>query len=211
MKALLIALTMLASAFNAFAQIKTQNELDWAAIQAAKAPNEQINIETATALYNKILLEDSLNTNELIIIQTIARLKNPTLENEIVRQLAASDKQGNGILTAKAIVKFWDKELNGWTNELINVRPDLASALALLGQASPTFKTSVFNIIKEKSCSGYNEKRLFKEQRALLTKEEQVELTRIQKQLMIAFPNRDSAANAWLAEVSADLVALELD
>jgi hypothetical protein len=54
-------------------------------------------------------------------------------------------------------------------------------------------------------------KEFFKTYRSTLPKSEQVAVTQKQKDLILAIPQRDASANAWLAEISADLVALQLD
>jgi hypothetical protein len=52
---------------------------------------------------------------------------------------------------------------------------------------------------------------LFKAYRGTFPKAVQIEITQKQKDILLALPSRDARANAWLAEMSADLIALQLD
>ena len=54
-------------------------------------------------------------------------------------------------------------------------------------------------------------KRFFKMYRMTLPKPEQFAATQRQKDILLAKDNRDEPENAWLAEISADLIALQLD
>jgi hypothetical protein len=126
-----------------------------------------------------------------------------------IRAIAASAKTGAGVPAAQAMVKVWDRDLSGWSDEMIFVRPDLAAKLGLRADASPEFKARVWLVLKERRAMPSKE--FFKTYRSTLPKSEQVAVTQRQKDLILAIPQRDASANAWLAEISADLVALQLD
>jgi hypothetical protein len=53
--------------------------------------------------------------------------------------------------------------------------------------------------------------KFFKKHRDTLPKNEQLAATAQQKALLVAKTNRNDIENAWLAEISADLIALSLD
>ena len=73
-------------------------------------------------------------------------------------------------------------------------------------------KTAAWNAVTSMSVSSYESfKRFFKMYRMTLPKAEQFAATQKQKDILLAKDNRDAAENAWLAEVSADLIALQLD
>lgn len=126
-----------------------------------------------------------------------------------VRAIAASSKTGSGVATAQAMVKSWDRDLSGWSDDMILARPDLAAGLAQRANATPEFKVRVWLALKD--YPAFNAKPFFKTYRSTLPKSEQIAVTQRQKDIILAIPQRSPAANAWLAEISADLVALQLD
>ena len=85
------------------------------------------------------------------------------------------------------------------------LRPHLPRA----PDATPQFKADVWAVFMTRSAHGC--RAFFKAYRSTLPKAAQIEATQKQKDLVLAIPTRDAAANAWLAEISADLVALQLD
>ena len=77
--------------------------------------------------------------------------------------------------------------------------------------AGDEFKAEVFAAIKDRLLVNDAQKKFFKSFRATLPKDQQIEATKTQKALLLAKLTRTDEDNAWLVEVSADLVALELD
>jgi hypothetical protein len=92
---------------------------------------------------------------------------------------------------------------------MLEIRPGLPASLAMNPQAPPEFKLQVWNILQNRSA--HDCRVFFKAYRATLPKATQVEVTQRQKDILLALPARNAKTNAWLAEVSADLVALQLD
>ena len=99
--------------------------------------------------------------------------------------------------------------MSGWTDDVLAARPELAATLAMRPGATPQFKADVWEVFMTRSAHGCRP--FFKAYRSTLPKAAQIEATQKQKDLVLAIPTRDAAANAWLAEISADLVALQLD
>ena len=73
-------------------------------------------------------------------------------------------------------------------------------------------KDAAWNALNSMSvASNESFKRFFKMHRMTLPKPAQFAATQRQKDILLAKDNRDVAENAWLAEISADLIALQLD
>jgi len=127
-----------------------------------------------------------------------------------VGEIAVSSKTGPGVVVAQVMVKFWNRDLSGWSDEMIAVKPHLAANLCTwLPGATPEFKDKVWLVLKDRPA--HWAKPFFKDYRSTLPKEEQIAVTQKQKDIMIALSNRDPRASAWLAEIAADLIALQLD
>ena len=112
---------------------------------------------------------------------------------------------------AAAAVKWADKDPEGWTPAMMNEGADYVINAATLPTASPDFKAQAWAILQTRPASGIFAKAFFKSYRATLPKPEQLVATQRQKDILLATPNRTDRQNAWLAEVSADLVAMQLD
>ena len=82
---------------------------------------------------------------------------------------------------------------------------------ATLPTASAEFKAQAWTILQSRPASGQFAKQFFKSYRATLPKPEQFAATQRQKEILLATPDRNERQNAWLAEVSADLIAMQLD
>jgi len=126
-----------------------------------------------------------------------------------VGEIAASAKTGRGMAAAKAMVKFWNRDMSDWSDEMIDVRPGEATFLAQRADATPEFKNRVW--LEAKKGPMHSAPAFFKDYRSKLSKEEQIALTQNQKNIMISLPSRSARASAWLAEIAADLIALQLD
>jgi hypothetical protein len=210
MKALLIALTSCAFALTSIVSAQTQNETEWKVLVENKPENGQINLAQAEVIFDRIFSSLTITAGEITIIQSISKLKNED-EKIAIRQLASSNKSGTGIDYSKALVKIWDVDPTGWTQSMVNLRTENALILSLKPNAPENLKTMVFEKIKNKPCFMPYYRSAFKNQRNKMSKEQQIELTAQQKELTLSMSNRTPAANAWLAEMSADLIALQLD
>lgn len=196
----------------------TANEEAWNALIVAQLEAGATGRETAQnaagATPEAIALKTTIMAGDTLTLTELGAVGRVTIVNEgkearetLFRAIGASTKTGKGVSRARAQVKAWDRDLTGWTDEMIEVAPDKAAMLAR--EASPEFQLRVWNIIKEKPA--HSARLFFKTYRSTLPKAEQVAVTQRQKDLIIAIPQRDAAANAWLAEIAADLVALQLD
>jgi hypothetical protein len=112
---------------------------------------------------------------------------------------------------AAAAVKWADKDPTGWTPEMISDGRQYAVAAAMFSDAPQDLKDQNWVLVSNEAASAGGNKRFFKAYRATLPKREQLVATQKQKDILIAKPTRSEADNAWLAEVSADLIALQLD
>ena len=132
----------------------------------------------------------------------------PTWEERFPVMAAWDGKCAN--FTAQ--LKEWRKETTGWTPELIKANDGLfALRCAKLDNASPEFRAAVFDVLRAKLLSDRERQSYFKWYRASLPAPDQIAATQEQKAMLLAKLNRNEAENAWLAEVSADLIALQLD
>jgi hypothetical protein len=209
-KLTLLAL-LVAGVIHIQAQEPTAREAAWSALVAAKKTEAAASTE-ALALKNQILAGSTISKMESVIVAEVETAHGGAdVYKAAFRAIAASSKTGDGVTRARATVKFWDGDTIGWTDEMVASRYDLACALASRPTASTEFKNQVWSVLKTRSAHPGGCRAFFKAQRATLPKAEQIEVTRTQKELLLAIPTRDAAANAWLAEISADLVALQLD
>ena len=112
---------------------------------------------------------------------------------------------------AAAAVKWADKDPAGWTPAMMDEGVDYVLNTATLPNASADFKAQAWAILQNRPASGMFAKQFFKSYRATLPKPEQFAATQRQKEILLATPNRTDRQNAWLAEVSADLIAMQLD
>ncbi len=198
----------------------TANEAAWNALIGTRieagATNPALAATTAAttpeaiAIKEKILAGTTITNTEASAVGVIAKANGGEAAlREAFRAIAASSKTGAGVSRARAAVKLWDRDLTGWTDEMLDLRPDQASMLAMSPEATPEFKLRVWNVIKDRSA--HNCRSLFKAYRGTFPKAVQIEITQKQKDILLALPIRDARANAWLAEMSADLIALQLD
>jgi hypothetical protein len=202
--------------------IPSENETAWRKLVAEKKqPEESANkayldagaAPEAQALKAAIMASANVSKGDYIILARIRNATNDAADFEAsVRALAASNKTGHGVSMAKAQIKFWESDETGWTSDMILHQSKLSSKLAFRS-SSPEFRNQVWNVIKDKNVVGVaREARVFfKQYRRSLPKAEQIEATRKQKEAILATPDRGAALNAWLVELSADIIALELD
>jgi hypothetical protein len=196
-------------------------EVAWGALLASK-PADANREAAALADPGALAIRDMVVASQVVEpwdIDILTKIVKATAEGDAaekteavrtaVRAIATSSKTGRGVATAQAMVKHWDRDLSGWSDEMIAARPELAAGLGLRADATPEFKARVWLVLKERRAIAAKE--FFKTYRSTLPKSEQVAVTQRQKDLMLAIPQRNAAANAWLAEISADLVALQLD
>ena len=112
---------------------------------------------------------------------------------------------------AAAAVKWADKDPEGWTPAMMDEGVDYVVNTATLPNASGDFKAQAWAILQNRPASGMFAKQFFKSYRATLPMPEQLAATKRQKDILLATPNRTERQNGWLAEVSADLIAMQLD
>lgn len=206
---LILLLTVL---FTSFACAQTLSEKEWNDIMTEKKTVvEAVKTPKALEIYNRLIEANSLTRQEAIIIALVAPTVSDTEYARIYRQLNLKSLQGDGADYIAATLKFWDEDATGWTVAMMKQRYDAAKILAIRSSTTPEFKQLFWSILKDRAAYSYHEKIAFKQMRSTLSKAQQVEVTAKQKNILIALTDRTPAINAWLAEISADLVALQLD
>jgi hypothetical protein len=200
----------------------SESESAWRKLVAEKKqPEESTNkayldagaAPEAQALKAAILASPNVSKADYIILARIRNATNDTEDFEAsVRALAASNKTGHGVSMAKAAVKFWESDETGWTSDMILHQSKLSAILASRS-TSPEFRNQVWGVLKDKNVVGEvrEARRFFKQYRRGLSTAEQIEATQEQKEAILARPDRTAELNAWLVELSADLIALQLD
>jgi phage tail protein X len=191
------------------AQEPTANEAAWSALVTAKKTEAAASPE-AVAIKDSIMAGAAITRTEIFAVSSITRANGGEAAYKAAfRTIAESTKSGEGVSWVRACVKYWDGDMSGWTEDILDARPGLAATLAMRPGATPQFKADVWAVFMTRSA--HEARPFFKAYRSTLPKATQIEATQKQKDLVLAIPTRDAAANAWLAEVSADLVALQLD
>ena len=191
-------------------QAVTANETAYKALEES-AKDAAPTTPQANKIANDIIAGSAITQREIQIINKVNKSSGDAVYREALRTIAASNKKGKGVLVAQAQCKVWDRDTSGWTPEMIAAKVNLAAALAWREEAPPKFKEKVWTTLLTQSAHAASCRKFFKQYRATLPKAEQLEATRKQKDLVLAIPERNDEANAWLAEMSADLIALQLD
>lgn len=195
----------------------TANEAAWLALVQIRsdAGNPDAGAAVAAtpegvAIKDAVLDGTTVTAMEAWIVAAVAKAQGgEPARVAATRALAKTDKTGKGMSAVRAMVKFWDNNMEDWTNEMFEVAPALAGNLATHPNATQAFRDAVWAVIRDRSA--HDNRAFFKFYRSTLPKAEQIAVTQKQKNLVLAIPARDAASNSWLAEISADLVALQLD
>jgi hypothetical protein len=109
-------------------------------------------------------------------------------------------------------VKFADKDATGWTQEMMKADPrGVMVATMYWTNRTQAMMDFALNHAINTLPRDQTERDYFKGRRKHLSNAEQIAMTAKQKALLLAKSPRSDADNAWLAEVSADLIALSLD
>lgn len=199
----------------------TATEQTWVALTQSKSAEPEptaaaLADPAALTLRDSILAADVIGKMDLSVLLAIvyARTEGSAVAKKAAVDAAAtaiatSNKTGEGKFTAQALLKQWSNDPEGWSDQMVQTEPEIAASVALNVNSSPGFRTSVWNVIKNRKAVA--NAAFFKAYRGTLPKAEQIAVTQTQKDIMLAIPQRNAADNAWLAEISADLVALQLD
>jgi hypothetical protein len=186
----------------------------WYALKIAQGENFTPTSPEAVAIKDAILAQERITKAEASIIRAVlassaggsTQLKHwPAEAIAVVRENASKSPQ------FAAIAKYWDRDPTGWTPEMIEDGLSWTYSLALLPAAPAEFKAQIWERAKNAKGDNATANKFFKAYRATLPKAEQIAATAQQKALLVAVPSRSPAQNAWLAEISADLIALSLD
>jgi hypothetical protein len=161
----------------------------------------------ATALKDAALALDTLSNDEwdIVLGWHWANGQMAAFTNTVLPAIAPKSPRAAAVL--KGRVTF---DATGWTDAMLTEGKEPAFELAMRPSTPQAFKTEVWNRMQGRVIEG-PERGFWKAQRAVLPKQAQLALTAQQKDLLLAVPTRTDEQNAWLAEVSADLIALSLD
>jgi hypothetical protein len=203
----LLALSLLAGN-NLIAQIAAEeaNIGAWEALRSSQGDNFNPASPEAVAIKDAILAQDQISASGGLIVRRVTLATEGTQawhalinQNEAKGPFFAAEKKG------------LNNEFTGWTEELVKNGLGAATRLALDSKAPQDLKELVWNFSQANPASSPQAKRFFKSYRSTLAKQDQLAATANQKELLLAVPVRNDNQNAWLAEVSADLIALSLD
>jgi len=123
----------------------------------------------------------------------------------------AAERLGAKSSRAEAKVKWLARDASGWTPEMIEEGNwDAVQTALFVPSATDAFKDEVFASIEDRLLDVGTPRKFFKAHRATLPEDRQIEVTQKQKALLLAKLNRTDDDNAWLAEICADLLAMEL-
>lgn len=163
----------------------------------------------AVSLKNTILSQEvaasPLETNFAI---TVVEAVDPT---PAAKQAALTTLAAKGSVRAMAVLKIHSQDYSGWTADMVlNALPGVLNAVKKPQTPAP-FKQLVFDTLVQTPHAAPAWQRFFKAHRDNLPKDEQIAVSKQVKDRLLAMPNRGEQANAFLASVSADLIALQLD
>lgn len=209
----LLAALLFAVVINLNAQTDehpTANEAAYTALEEVKKDDTVASPE-ATVIVDAILAAPTITKKELGIADKVIRKnKGEAAVIKNTRAIAASGKGGKGVLAAKAMVKKLDGDPSGWTAEMVANTQNKALTVIYRTKGNQKLQDLVWADLQRTSAAGFGRK-FWKAYRATLPQAEQIAATKRQKEVLLAISDRDDAANAWLAAVSADLIALQLD
>jgi len=196
--------------FNVTAQTNNQE----AAIVEFQTLELPYTSSEAQTLKDAIVAQGSFTPYEVDFLNKwILANTNDTNYNRAICTVIQQEGWSNKSPLFGAHLKAYNSDSTGWTQDMIKSDGgSFASWVANLPTASEDFKKEVFDYITENSVGWDNNLRtFFKSYRKNLPIEEQVAVTQQQKDLTVATPDRSEDLNAWLVEMSADLMALQLN
>jgi hypothetical protein len=163
--------------------------------------------EAAQAVEAALLAKEEISNEELsFLLSALVGPEPARIPRLSEAQLATLRAKGDPTVTAR-FKAMLDRDTTGWTSEALKlVGPKVAS----LGTAeTPEFNALVIEAFLNSAIPPY--KRLFKLYRSTLDLAAQIALTAQAKDALLAVAGRTPQQDAWLAELSADLIALQLD
>lgn len=189
----------------------------------------QTNINTPVATYNALRLAQGNawspgGPEVLPIVEAI--VAQPTITKAEARIVGDYYYKSEGQEKANAVfrdladqspyiavcVKWQTKDSTGWTQEMMESDPrGVIGAVLQFPNPTPELKAFAFNYAMTTIPYDAYTKGFWKGQRRTLPKNEQLAVTQVQKDLLLGKTSRSDSDNAWLAEISADLIALQLD
>lgn len=204
----LLALSLLAGGTINAQTTATAFADQWAALRLAQGTNFSAALPEAIAIKDGIVAQDAISQREADIVLSVLDATGSREQ----RNAAILPWVGKSPRLA-AVAKTASRDYDGWTPEMFSQGLGWAMWMSSRDAAPQEFRDATWAafvaapiIPKEKS-----HMKFFKSYRATRPKAEQLAVTAQQKELLLAVPTRTAEQNAWLAEVSADLIALQLD
>lgn len=167
-------------------------------------------IPPARALKDQILAAPTVSNMEVQFAESVVLATTPPETAMTARLALLAQMAAKGNLNAAARRKVLTGDYTGWTAELVQAAPVSATIAAGGPFATAEFQLLVFNTLADTDASSLAWQKLFKKRRAQLPLQQQLELTFVWKQKMLALPDRNAEQNAFMASLSADLMALSL-
>lgn len=159
-----------------------------------------------------ITAKDQISLDEALAVQSYYTTNAPTPAEGWQAWVAAARTIEAKSPYAAASVRLGEWSSAGWTAEMVKESFGAAAMVAAHPNATDEFRKLVWdNMPPVATTGGPAGIGFFKKFRASLPKDQQLLATQQQKDGLLALPIRSERDNAWLAEVSADLVALQLD
>jgi hypothetical protein len=165
------------------------------------------------AISDRLLAQPELSRVEVGWLTTVATMRGKTYMDAVATAIAPKSP------FASAYLKFIANDDSGWTTAMVQEAPLWAVNLAVLPTASDSFRQLVFQNwteIQDGKVVPFHlldlpvARTFFKSYRSTVPRDQQLAVTMAEKARLVAMQRTDGD-NAWLAEVSADLIALSLD
>jgi len=168
------------------------------------------------AVVEAIMVQPQISLNDAKIVRQYYTAQGGSDQAGYDSWIAAARTIADKSSYALSFVKFADGDVEGWTPEMVYQNAEAAAHLALRPESTNQFRNFVWDVMIDPTkpvvaAQGKFLMQFFKERRSALPLAEQIAVTQKQKELLLALPIRNDNANAWLAEISADLIALQID
>jgi hypothetical protein len=184
----------------------------WNALKEAGDGKIDPTSSEAIAIKDAILAQEQISLEEVGILQFMTTYNaNRVLGTGYENWYSLARENTSKSPVFAAIVKAQNNDTSNWTDEMIQQGFRYVVYLAARPDASQSFRDRVWLVAKNKALSEIAERNFFKAYRATQPLANQIEISAKQKELLLAIPKRTEMENAWLAEISADLIALQID
>lgn len=205
-KNILLLISLLFSTLPTHSQTNTVDwSIDWKVLKKEQGTSFNPNSPEALEIINNILESNLISKAEANIL-----FEHYKKQGGKQAWLSVAQNIQNKSPFASAALKANDLSTNGWTQEMVDQNPEAAAIVVLNNESASQLKEMTWMALSNNVAAGIAQ-RFFKKYRKTLTLDGQIAATRNQQQLIIDKVNRVEGNDAWLLEISADLIALELN